>query len=114
MGLFDKLKSAVNAVTGGAATVTLDYSPSFVYPGDQVSVRITAPGITVELRSPATVTSYRVSATEMANETRFPTWWLVLATITYTTESLSRDSNVRGPSGRGSVSVPAHPGSSLR
>jgi hypothetical protein len=31
MGLFDKLKSAVNAVTGGAATVTLDYSPSFVY-----------------------------------------------------------------------------------
>ena len=51
MGLFDKLKSAVNAVTGGAATVTLDYSPSFVYPGDQVTVRVTATAGGAEVKS---------------------------------------------------------------
>ncbi|MFV8755676.1 hypothetical protein ACNOYE_34425 [Nannocystaceae bacterium ST9] len=41
MGFFDKLKGAVAAVTGGAATVTMEFSP-MVFPGDTISVRITA------------------------------------------------------------------------
>jgi sporulation-control protein spo0M len=41
MGFFDKLKGAVAAVTGGAATVTIEFQP-MVFPGDTMAVRITA------------------------------------------------------------------------
>lgn len=41
MGFFDKLKGAVAAVTGGAATVTIEFQP-MVFPGDTIGVRITA------------------------------------------------------------------------
>ncbi len=42
MGLFDKLKSAVNAVTGNAAKVTMEFQPAVGFPGQVVQVRITA------------------------------------------------------------------------
>ena len=41
MGFFDKLKGAMHAVTGGAATVNIEYQP-LVFPGDTFGVRITA------------------------------------------------------------------------
>ena len=41
MGLFDKLKGALNAVTGGAADVTIDY-PRQAFLGDTIAVKITA------------------------------------------------------------------------
>lgn len=41
MGFFDKLKSAVSAVTGGAATVTIEYGP-LAFPSEAFGVRITA------------------------------------------------------------------------
>jgi hypothetical protein len=41
MGFFDKLKGAMHAVTGGAATVTIEFQP-MVFPGDAFGVRITA------------------------------------------------------------------------
>lgn len=41
MGFFDKLKGAVAAVTGGAATVTMEFQP-IAFPGDTIGVRITA------------------------------------------------------------------------
>ncbi len=41
MGFFDKIKGAVAAVTGGAATVTMEFQP-MVFPGDSIGVRITA------------------------------------------------------------------------
>ncbi len=60
MGFFDKLKGAVKAVTGGAANVTIEYPQHAVFPGDTISVKITAAstggevkskGIFVDLRS---------------------------------------------------------------
>ncbi len=51
MGFFDKLKSAVNAVTGGAATVTIQLRQACVVPGDSVSVKITATSTGAEVKS---------------------------------------------------------------
>lgn len=42
MGFFDKLKGAVHAVTGGAATVTIEFNPPVAFPGEMLSVRVTA------------------------------------------------------------------------
>jgi hypothetical protein len=42
MGFFDKIRGAVHAVTGGAATVTIETHPQVAFPGDMLSVRITA------------------------------------------------------------------------
>lgn len=41
MGFFDKVKSAMNFVTGGAAKVTVEFEPSFAMPGEPVNVRVT-------------------------------------------------------------------------
>ncbi|HVW02749.1 MAG TPA: sporulation protein [Planctomycetaceae bacterium] len=51
MGFFDKIKSMVNVVTGGAATVTIDYPQQLLYPGDQVPVKITATSTGQEVKS---------------------------------------------------------------
>lgn len=51
MGLFDKLKSAVNFVTGGAAKVQIEYSPSTALPGDPISVKVTATSTGAEVKS---------------------------------------------------------------
>lgn len=51
MGFFDKLKSAVNAVTGGAAKVTIQLKQACVVPGDTVSVKITATSNGAEVKS---------------------------------------------------------------
>jgi hypothetical protein len=51
VGLFGKLKGAVNALTGGAATVTLEFSPAFAYPGDRVAVKVTARSTGGEVKS---------------------------------------------------------------
>jgi hypothetical protein len=42
MGFFDKLKGAVSAVTGSAATVTIEFNPRVGFPGEALGVRITA------------------------------------------------------------------------
>jgi len=44
MGLFDKLKSAVQAVTGGAAKVTIEYPQNLVLPGQAIPVKVTSTG----------------------------------------------------------------------
>lgn len=41
MGFFDKLKGAVNFVTGGAAKVTVEWNPWVAMPGQPTRVRIT-------------------------------------------------------------------------
>jgi hypothetical protein len=51
MGLFDKLKSAVNAVTGGAAKVTLEFQPQTAFPGEPLNVRVTVTSTGGELKS---------------------------------------------------------------
>jgi hypothetical protein len=60
MGLFDKLKDVANMVTGNAARVTIEYEPRVAFPGEELSVRITATstgspvksgGIFVDLRA---------------------------------------------------------------
>jgi hypothetical protein len=51
MGLFDKLKSAVNVMTGGGATVTIEYQPTTGFPGDVVRVRVTATSTGGEIKS---------------------------------------------------------------
>ena len=51
MGFFDKVKSAMNAVTGGGARVTIELKQACVFPGEQVSVRITATSTGAELKS---------------------------------------------------------------
>jgi hypothetical protein len=42
MGFFDKIRGAVHAVTGGAANVTIEIHPHVAFPGDMLSIRITA------------------------------------------------------------------------
>jgi hypothetical protein len=42
MGFFDKIKGAMNAVTGGGATVTVEFSPAVAFPGEGLQVRVTA------------------------------------------------------------------------
>jgi sporulation-control protein spo0M len=51
MGLLDRLKNATNAVSGGAARVSVEYSPSVALPGDTVSVRITATSTGSQVKS---------------------------------------------------------------
>ena len=51
MGFMDKLKSAAQAVTGGAARVTLEYQPPVVFPGDTVQVHVTAVSTGAEVQS---------------------------------------------------------------
>jgi len=51
MGLFDKLKGAVNAVTGGGAKVTMQFNPQTGFPGEQVAVKITATSTGAEIES---------------------------------------------------------------
>jgi sporulation-control protein spo0M len=51
MGFFDKLKGMVNAVTGGAATVTIQLQQACVIPGDSVGVKITATSTGAEVKS---------------------------------------------------------------
>lgn len=51
MGLFDKLKGAVNAVTGGAATVTMQYQPQMGMPGQPIQVQVTATSTGAEVKS---------------------------------------------------------------
>lgn len=42
MGFFDKLKGAMQSVTGGAAKVTIQFHPPIAFPGEAIQVRITA------------------------------------------------------------------------
>ncbi len=51
MGFMDKIKGAVNAVTGGAAKVTLDVEPRSASPGDTVKVKVTATSSGAEVKS---------------------------------------------------------------
>jgi sporulation-control protein spo0M len=51
MGLFDKLKDVANMVTGGAARVSIEYEPQVAFPGENVSVRITATSTGPQLKS---------------------------------------------------------------
>ena len=51
MGFFDKLKGAVNAVTGGAAKVQLDFEPKVAFPGDSVRVKISCTSTGAEVKS---------------------------------------------------------------
>ncbi|MEZ4297905.1 MAG: sporulation protein [Polyangiaceae bacterium] len=51
MGLFDKVKSALNAVTGGAAHVQIHYGPQVLFPGEQVELGVSAQSTGQEVRS---------------------------------------------------------------
>lgn len=51
MGLMSKLKGALSFVTGGAAKVTIEYSPATVFPGQSVNVKITATSTGSEVKS---------------------------------------------------------------
>jgi len=51
MGFFDKIKGAVNAVTGGAATVTIEYPSGMIMPGESVAVKVTATSTGAEVKS---------------------------------------------------------------
>ena len=51
MGFLDKIKGAVNAVTGGAAKVQIEYDPPTAFPGDTVRVKVTASSTGGEIKS---------------------------------------------------------------
>ena len=51
MGFFDKLKSAAQAVTGGAAKVTIEYQPQVAMAGDKITVKITCTSTGAEVKS---------------------------------------------------------------
>jgi hypothetical protein len=51
MGFFDKIKGAMNAVTGNAAKVTLDFEPKVAIPGDTVRITISATSTGQEVKS---------------------------------------------------------------
>jgi len=51
MGLFDKIKGAVNTVTGGGAKVTMQFDPPTGFPGETVAVKIQATSTGAEVDS---------------------------------------------------------------
>jgi hypothetical protein len=51
MGFFDKLKSAVNAVTGGAAKVTVEVLQPSAVAGEPTKVRVTTTSTGAEVKS---------------------------------------------------------------
>ena len=51
MGLLDKLKGAVNVVTGGSARVQLELGSAFLFPGDDVPVKVIATSTGAEVKS---------------------------------------------------------------
>ena len=51
MGFFDKLKSVVNSVTGGAAKITIQLQQACVFPGESVAIKITATSTGAEVKS---------------------------------------------------------------
>ncbi len=73
MGFFDKMKGAMNFVTGGAANVTIQWNPPTAMPGDVLYVRITAQstgaainsgGVFVDVRS---VEQLKIHANALGN-----------------------------------------------
>ena len=77
MGLFDKLKAAVNFVTGGAAKVQIEYSPTTAIAGQPINVKITAvstgaevtsKGIYVDLRAVEKVSVSKKESVELDND----------------------------------------------
>ncbi len=51
MGFFDKIKGAMNAVTGGGAKVTIEFPQQTFFPGETVPVRIIATSTGQEIKS---------------------------------------------------------------
>lgn len=51
MGFFDKIKGAMNAVTGGGAKVSLEFQPPIAHPGHPLHVRITVVSTGGEIKS---------------------------------------------------------------
>lgn len=51
MGFFDKIKGAVNSVTGGAAQVEIEFMPAIAMPGDKVKVIVKATSKGQEVKS---------------------------------------------------------------
>lgn len=51
MGLFSKLKQAMNVVTGGAAQVSLEWTPPAVTPGQPIHVKVSARSTGSEVKS---------------------------------------------------------------
>ena len=51
MGFLDKMKGAMNAVTGGSAQVTIELKQACLFPGEDVAVRITATSSGAEVKS---------------------------------------------------------------
>jgi sporulation-control protein spo0M len=77
MGFLHKLKGAMHAVTGGAARVTIEFTPAVAFPGDVVSVRITttstgaavdSKGVFVDLRGTESVQLRRADARGLSED----------------------------------------------
>lgn len=51
MGFFDKIKAAAQAVTGGAAKVSIEYQPQVAMGGDAITVKITCTSTGGEVKS---------------------------------------------------------------
>jgi sporulation-control protein spo0M len=51
MGFLDKVKGALNAVTGGAARVQFTYGPQVMFPGEPVKLGVTATSTGQEVQS---------------------------------------------------------------
>lgn len=51
MGFFDKVRGALDAVTGGAANVQFLYGPQLLFPGERVELAISATSTGRELQS---------------------------------------------------------------
>ena len=80
MGLLSKLKSAVNFVTGGAAKVQIEYTPSTAVPGQTINVKVTAvstggevksKGIYIDLRSIERVSVSKRDSVELDDDLDF-------------------------------------------
>src|SRR5262245_8663277 len=51
MGFLDKMKGMVNAVTGGAAKVIIEYEPRQAHPGDTIRVKVSVTSTGGEVKS---------------------------------------------------------------
>lgn len=84
MGLLSKLKGAIHAVTGGAATVTIEFPPQPVPRGTAVPVRVTATSTGPEVKSQGIYVDIRaVECIELPRNTASNDTKIEVETATY-------------------------------
>ena len=94
MGLFDKLKGAMDSVTGGAAKVTMEFAPQTGFPGEVIAVKITASSTGNEIKSKGMFVDLRGTERIQLSSSDAPN---LNNSVTVQNRTLSQEFAVSGP-----------------